>query len=57
MRARWDKAPSAARVRCHQGNQRLHQRWEVFRARKKRPEVANVAIARELAGWCWSLAT
>jgi hypothetical protein len=51
MRARWDKAPSAARVRGHQGNQRLHQRWEVFRARTKRPLVANVAIARELAGW------
>ena len=57
MRARWDKAPAAARVRGHQGNQRLHARWEVFRARKKRPVVANVAIARELAGWCWSLAT
>ena len=24
--------------------------------RKKRPVVANAAIARELAGWCWSLA-
>jgi transposase len=24
--------------------------------RKKRPVIANVAIARELAGWCWSLA-
>ena len=23
---------------------------------RKRPRVANVAIARELAGWCWSLA-
>ena len=57
MRARWDRAPAAARVRGHQGNQRLHARWEVFRARKKRPVVANVAIARELAGWCWSLAT
>ena len=57
MRARWDKAPTAARIRGHQGNQRLHARWEVFRTRKKRPVVANVAIARELAGWCWSLAT
>ena len=27
-----------------------------FTDRKKRPVVANVAIARELAGWCWSLA-
>jgi transposase len=23
---------------------------------KKDPVIANVAIARELAGWCWSLA-
>jgi hypothetical protein len=23
---------------------------------KKKPTIANVAIARELAGWCWSLA-
>jgi len=34
----------------------LHHRWEVFTARKKRPVIADVAIARELAGWCWSLA-
>ena len=57
MRARWDKAPSAARVRGHEGNHRLHHRWVVFNERKKKPVVANVAIARELAGWCWSLAT
>jgi transposase len=57
MRARWDLAPAAARARGHAGNQRLHQRWESFTERKKRPVVANVAIARELAGWCWSLAT
>ena len=24
--------------------------------RQKRPVIANAAIARELAGWCWSLA-
>ena len=28
----------------------------IFTDRKKRPVMANVAIARELAGWCWSLA-
>lgn len=56
MRDRWDKAPAGARIRGHEGNRRLHQRWEVFIARKKRPVIANVAIARELAGWCWSLA-
>ena len=57
MRARWDAAPAAARARGHAGNQRLYDRWEAFTARKKRPVVANVAVARELAGWCWSLAT
>ena len=56
MRTRWDAAPAAARVRGHQGNQRLHQRWEGFTARRKKPVVANVAVARELAGWAWSLA-
>ncbi|MGH3316359.1 MAG: transposase, partial [Nocardioidaceae bacterium] len=57
MTARWQQAPPAARARGHAGNQRLHQRWQSFTARSKKPVVANVAIARELAGWCWSLAT
>jgi transposase len=37
-------------------NYRLHTRRAGFDARKKRPVIANAAIARELAGWCWSLA-
>ena len=57
MRDRWDLAPAAARVRGDEGNHRLHARWVSFNERRKRPTVANVAIARELAGWCWSLAT
>ena len=57
MRSRWEQAPAAARARGHAGNQRLHRRWQAFQDRKKRPVVANVAVARELAGWCWSLAT
>ncbi len=56
LRTRWDQAPAAARARGHAGNQRLHQRWQAFDERNKRPVVANVAVARELAGWCWSLA-
>ena len=56
MRDRWDLAPPAARARGDAGNRRLHHRWVVFTDRKKRPVIANVAIARELAGWCWSLA-
>ena len=56
IRDRWDQAPAAARVRGHEGNRRLHQRWLAFNARKKKPTIANVAVARELAGWAWSLA-
>ncbi|GAA3130072.1 IS110 family transposase [Kribbella aluminosa] len=56
MRDRWELASPAARARGHAGNQRLHARWNTFRERRKRHVVANVAIARELAGWCWSLA-
>jgi transposase len=56
MRERWDLAPAAARARGDEGNRRLHQRWVTFIDRRKHGSVANVAIARELAGWCWSLA-
>ena len=56
MRDRWDLAPAAARARGDEGNRRLHQRWVKFIERHKKPTIANVAIARELAGWCWSLA-
>jgi len=56
MHERWELAPAAARQRGEAGNRRLHERWIQFNLRKKKPAVANVAIARELAGWCWSLA-
>lgn len=56
MRDRWDLAGPAARARGDAGNRRLHKRWVKFNQRRKRPVIANVAIARELAGWCWSLA-
>jgi transposase len=56
MRQRWDLAPAAARVRGDEGNRRLHQRWVKFIDHKKKNTIADVAIARELAGWCWSLA-
>ena len=57
LRRRWDDAGPAARARGHEGNQRLHHRWTQLAARNKKHTVANTAIARELAGWCWSLAT
>jgi len=56
MRDRWDLASPAARARGDLGNRRLHARWATFIDRKKTSSVANTAIARELAGWCWSLA-
>ncbi|MEJ7705616.1 MAG: IS110 family transposase [Geodermatophilaceae bacterium] len=56
MRDRWELAPVAARARGDAGNRRLHERWVAFNLRHKRSVIANVAVARELAGWCWSLA-
>ena len=56
MQARWERAPAEARLRGQAGNERLHQQWVAFPVRKKRPVIANVAIARQLTGWCWSLA-
>ena len=55
-RRRWQLASPAAVARAQAGNHRLHQRWVGYADRKKRPVIANVAVARELAGWCWSLA-
>jgi transposase len=56
MSIRWEAADEESRVRGHQGNHRLHHKWDQFEARHKRRVIANVAVARELAGWCWSLA-
>ncbi|GEK81690.1 IS110 family RNA-guided transposase [Agrococcus baldri] len=56
MTDRWAKAPAAVAARGDAGNRRLHHRWQVLTASKKRHTIANTAIARELAGWCWSLA-
>jgi transposase len=46
----------AARARGQAANRRLHARWVSFDQRKKRSLVANTVVARELAGWCRSLA-
>jgi transposase len=53
---RRDGQPAVIRERAEQGNHRLHQRWHRLDQRGKRPTVSAVAVARELAGWCWSLA-
>jgi transposase len=44
------------RERAAAAERRQHRRWRSFDRRGKRSTVAAVAVARELAGWCWSLA-
>jgi transposase len=47
----------AVRARGQAADRRLHHRWTTMTARNKPPAITAVAVARELAGWCWSLAT
>jgi hypothetical protein len=51
-----DLIAPATRIRALEGNRRLHHKWETCDERHKMLAKANTAIARELAGWCWSLA-
>jgi len=57
LTARRAAAGPAAVARARQAETRLHAQWARFDAAGKKPVIANTAIARELAGWCWSLAT
>ena len=56
MVRRRDGQSPLVRARADLANRRLHQRWVSLEARKKTSTIAAVAVARELAGWCWSLA-
>jgi transposase len=49
--------PAAVRTRADQSARRLHSRWQALERRGKRRTVVAVAVARELAGHCWALAT
>ena len=53
---RRETQPAQVRERAEAANRRLHHRWRAFDARDKRSTISAVAIGRELAGWCWSLA-
>jgi transposase len=53
---RWALAPAPVVARADAGNRRLHHRWVQLESRKKKHTVTTTAVARELAGWCWSLA-
>lgn len=52
----FEKVDTATRIRAIEGNQRLYRVWANFDARGKRRVKAATAVARELAGWCWSVA-
>ena len=49
--------PAAVRARADESARRLHQRWHALESRGKRRTIVAVAVARELAGHCWALAT
>jgi transposase len=48
---------AALRSQADQSARRLHQRWHALERRGKRRTIVAVAVARELAGHCWALAT
>ena len=49
--------PAAVRAQAETVARRLHQRWWDLEQRGKRRTIVAVAVARELAGHCWKLAT
>ena len=49
--------PAAVRARADASARQLHQRWHALESRGKRRTIVAVAVARELAGHCWALAT
>lgn len=49
--------PAAVCSQADRSARRLHQRWHALESRGKRRTIVAVAVARELAGHCWALAT
>jgi transposase len=49
--------PAAVRAQAERSGRRLHRRWQALEARGKPRTIVVVAVARELAGHCWALAT
>ena len=57
VRAQRETVSPAVRARAREADRRLHQRWLALDLRTKKSTVSAVAVARELASWCWSIAT
>lgn len=54
---RWARCRPEVIARAEDAQTRLHRRWAHLHAtRGLRSTVVATAVARELAGWCWSLA-
>jgi hypothetical protein len=49
--------PPAVQAQADRSARRLHGRWHALEARGKPRSIVVVAVARELAGHCWALAT
>jgi transposase len=57
LERRREGAHPQVRARAEAAGVRLHRRWASLEARRGlRSTIVAVAVARELAGWCWSLA-
>jgi transposase len=57
LERRRDGKPLAVQAQAERSGRRLHQRWHALEARGKPRTIVVVAVARELAGHCWALAT
>jgi len=57
LAARRNGQPAAVRAQAEAVARRLHRRWWDLEQRGKRRTIVTVAVARELAGHCWKLAT
>jgi transposase len=49
--------PAAAIAISWSAQRRLHRTWTRLRANGKRAPIVTVAVARELAGFCWTITT
>jgi transposase len=57
LERRREGKPLALRAQADRSARRLHGRWHALEGRGKPRSVVVVAVARELAGHCWALAT
>src|SRR5712691_8023998 len=57
LERRRQRQPAAVKSQADRSARRLHARWHALENRGKRRTIVAVAVARELAGHCWALAT